>query len=219
MEQPSQVSASADHPSPADPAPEVSINLGMEPIIEVEQVSPTVHKISMSPSAKTGKIRNPSKTLLHGSINDPPLLMHATTVDVRSVTPSSTVIANAGPNKIIAKPTQVAVIEAEEHVQCFSARPATSVSVAPSNDKGKGVALAIVENRSLQLPIDTNPPIHKSTWKRYAPPSSTGQARWGHRFKFENCWADLEACRDIIQWSWAGMADGPLWLVISSKLR
>ncbi|KAL5825055.1 hypothetical protein ACOSQ3_021118 [Xanthoceras sorbifolium] len=143
MEQPSQVSASADHPSPADPAPEVSINLGMEPIIEVEQVSPTVHKISMSPSAKTGKIRNPSKTLLHGSINDPPLLMHATTVDVRSVTPSSTVIANAGPNKIIAKPTQVAVIEAEEHVQCFSARPATSVSVAPSNDKGKGVALAI----------------------------------------------------------------------------
>ncbi|KAL5798645.1 hypothetical protein ACOSQ2_003465 [Xanthoceras sorbifolium] len=116
-----------------------------------------------------------------------------------------------------------------------------AAAVLSSFDKGKGVALSSSDKSSVHSSMDTTPPIRKPLWKRHARTSNDsrfvemedlsshkkatsfgdelGPTWWGHQFKFESCWADSEDCRAIIQRSWAGMADGPLRLVVPSKLR
>ncbi|KAL5795939.1 hypothetical protein ACOSQ2_000759 [Xanthoceras sorbifolium] len=124
---------------------------------------------------------------------------------------------------------QGAVVSQSEGAPCISSSPKHSLVMVTAQDKRKEVVFSSKNDRTTVLPMDTIPPARKLSWKRRAHtsndsrliemkdlpslkraasfkddvPFSPGQVRWGHRFKFESCWADMDPCRDIIKRSWA----------------
>ncbi|KAL5792148.1 hypothetical protein ACOSP7_000742 [Xanthoceras sorbifolium] len=139
---------------------------------------------------------------------------------------------------------QGAVVSQSEGAPCISSSPKHSLVMVTAQDKGKEVVFSSKNDRTTVLPMDTIPPARKLSWKRCAHTSNDsrliemkdlpslkraasfkddipfpGQVRWGHCFKFESYWADMDPCRDIIKRSWAGTATNPLRLAVPLKLQ